>query len=31
MHRSQCYYDLKDFDKSVEDLNKGLDIKKDDA
>jgi tetratricopeptide (TPR) repeat protein len=27
MHRSQCYYDLKDFDKSVDDLKQGLMIK----
>jgi tetratricopeptide (TPR) repeat protein len=24
MHRAQCYYDLGQFDKSIEDLQKGL-------
>lgn len=30
MHRAQCYYDLGDYEKSIEDLNTALDIKRDD-
>ena len=30
MHRAQCYYDLKEFDKSIEDLHLALKIKEDD-
>ena len=31
MHRAQCYYDLGQFDRSIEDLNTALNITQDDA
>ena len=30
MHRSQCHYDLGEYDQAIEDLNLALDIKDDD-